>query len=161
MEHPIISKRMLGWREWVGLPELAIPAIKAKIDTGARTSALHAFYIEPFTEEDREFVRFCIHVKRKPRNIEKECVAPVIDRRIVTDSGGRSEERIVIRTPVMIGAESWPAEITLANRDGMKYCMLLGRSALSGRFQVDISHSYLAGKPDRKTFQSLVQGSEA
>lgn len=158
MEHPIIPKRMLGWREWVGLPELAIPAIKAKIDTGARTSALHAYYIEPFTKDGREYVRFGIHIKRKLHTIEKECMVPVIDRRTVTDSGGRSEERIVIRTAVVIGAEQWPAEITLANRDGMKYCMLLGRSALAGRFQLDISHSYLAGKPDRETFNSFEQG---
>lgn len=158
MENPIIPKRMLGWREWVGLPELAIPAVKAKIDTGARTSALHAFYIEPFVEHDQEYVRFGIHLKRKLQNIEKECIAPVIDRRTVTDSGGRSEERIVIRTSIMIGAGYWPAEITLANRDGMKFCMLLGRSALSGRFQVDIGHSYLAGRPDREIFNSLAQG---
>lgn len=157
MEHPIIPKRMLGWREWVGLPELAIPAVKAKIDTGARTSALHAFYIEPFTRDDREYVRFGIHMRRKLQTIEKECIVPVIDRRTVTDSGGRSEERIVICTPIIIGAEQWSAEITLANRDGMKYCMLLGRSALAGRFQVDISHSYLSGKPDRETFNSLEQ----
>lgn len=158
MEHPIIPKRMLGWREWVSLPELAIPAVKAKVDTGARTSALHAFYIEPFARDAREYVRFGIHLKRKLRTIEKECVAPVTDRRMVTDSGGRSEERIVISTPIMIGSEHWPVEITLTNREGMKYCMLLGRSALSGRFQVDIVHSYLHGKPDREKYKHLTQG---
>jgi hypothetical protein len=148
---------MLGWREWVGLPGLAIPAIKAKIDTGARTSALHAFYIEPFTEDDREYVRFGIHLKRKTLNVEKECIAPVVDRRNVTDSGGRSEERIVIYTPIMIGGEHWPVEITLANRDGLKFSMLLGRSALSGRFQIDINHSYLAGRPERIAYDSLAR----
>ena len=158
MEHPIIPKRMLGWREWVGLPELAIPAIKAKIDTGARTSALHAFYIEPFTADSGEYVRFGIHLKRKTGQIEKECVARVIDRRSVTDSGGHSEERIVIHTPIMIGTEYWPVEITLTNRNGLKYRMLLGRSALSDRYQVDIGHSYLAGKPVREIYKSLAQG---
>src|SRR5690349_7884170 len=149
MEHRIIPKSMLGWREWVGLPELAIPAMKAKIDTGARTSALHAFYIEPFTKDRAEYVRFGIYLKRKTGIIEKECIAPIIDRRTVTDSGGHSEERIVIRTPIMIGTDHWPVEITLTNRDGLKYSMLLGRSALSGRYQIDIVHSYLAGKPER------------
>jgi hypothetical protein len=157
-QHTISPKRMLGWREWVGLPELAIPAIKAKIDTGARTSALHAFYIQPFTKNEKEYVRFGIHLKRKTRTIEKECIAPVIDRRAVTDSGGHSEDRIVIRTPIMIGTEHWPVEITLTNRDGMKYPMLLGRSALSGRCQIDISHSYLAGRPQKDTYAELAQG---
>lgn len=149
---------MLGWREWVGLPELAIPAIKAKIDTGARTSALHAFYIEPFAKDEKEYVRFGVHLKRKTRTLEKECIARIIDRRTVTDSGGRSEERIVIRTPIMIGTDHWPVEITLTNREGMKFCMLLGRSALSGRFQIDIGHSYLAGKPERGAYKPLAQG---
>lgn len=158
MKHPVTPKMMLGWREWVGLPQLAIPAIKAKIDTGARTSALHAFYIEPFAQDNNEYVRFGIHLKRKNLRIEKECVAPIIDRRTVTDSGGRSEERIVISTPVMIGADYWPVEITLTNREGMKFCMLLGRSALSSRYQIDIGHSYLAGKPERDAYKSLAQG---
>jgi hypothetical protein len=157
MEYHIIPKSTLGWREWVGLPELAIPAIKAKIDTGARTSALHAFYIEPFAEDEKEYVRFGIHLKRKTRTIEKECIAPIIDRRLVTDSGGHSEERIVIRSLIMIGALHWPVEITLTNRDGLKYRMLLGRSALSGHYQVDIAHSYLAGKPEREAYRSLTQ----
>ena len=159
MEHLIIPKRMLGWREWVGLPELAISAIKAKVDTGARTSALHAFFIEPFIAADAaEYVRFGIHLKRKTRTVEKECVLPVIDRRSVTDSGGKSEERIVICTPIMIGTDIWSVEITLTNRDGMKYPMLLGRSALSSRFQIDIGHSYLSGKPERDVYRTLAQG---
>ena len=157
MEDHIIPKSMLGWREWVGLPGLAIPAIKAKIDTGARTSALHAFYIESFTRGQNEYVRFGIHLKRKTRTLEKECIAPVADRRIVMDSGGHSEERIVIRTPIMIGNTHWPVEITLTNRDGLKYSMLLGRSALSGRYQIDIARSYLAGKPERDAYKSLAQ----
>jgi hypothetical protein len=159
MEHPIIPKRMLGWREWVGLPELAIAAIKAKVDTGARTSALHAFYIEPFVAADSaEYVRFGIHLKRKTRTIEKECVARIVDRRSITDSGGHSEQRIVIHTPILIGTESWPVEITLTNRDGLKHRMLLGRSALSGRYQIDIGHSYLSGKPERDIYKALAQG---
>ena len=157
-QHTISPKRMLGWREWVGLPEFAIPAIKAKIDTGARTSALHAFYIEPFIKDGNEFVRFGIRLKRKTRTIEKECIAPIIDRRMVTDSGGHSEERIVIRTPVMIGAEYWPAEITLTNRDGLKFRMLLGRSALTGRCQIDTGGSYLAGKPQKEAYTALKRG---
>lgn len=154
-QHTIPPKMMLGWREWVGLPELAIPAMKAKIDTGARTSALHAFYIETFHEGAKEYVRFGIHPRQRNEKISKECIIPVLERRMVTDSGGRSEERIVICTPIMIGMESWPVEITLTNRDSLKFRMLLGRSALSGHCQIDICHSYLAGKPRKEVYAAL------
>jgi hypothetical protein len=154
-QHTISPKMMLGWREWVGLPELAIPAIKAKVDTGARTSALHAFYIETFLEGAKEYVRFGIHPRQRNERISKECIVPVLERRMVTDSGGHSEDRIVISTPIMIGKQSWPVEITLTNRDSLKFRMLLGRSALSGHCQIDISHSYLAGKPPKEAYAAL------
>jgi len=140
---PLIS---LGWREWVGLPGLGIARIKAKVDTGARTSALHAFEVAEFNENDKRFVRFKIHpLQRNDRKVI-ECTSEVIDQRMVSDSGGHREERLVIRTDVTIGEQVWPAEITLTARDDMMFRMLLGRTALARRATVDPSRSYLQGK---------------
>jgi hypothetical protein len=137
---------LVGWREWLALPELGIPAIKAKIDTGARTSALHAFELDSFREDGTERVRFGIHPLRKRTDIEIFCVADVIDQRLVTDSGGHREERFVIRTQVQIRGVTWPVEMTLTNRDTMLFRMLLGRTAMRNRILVNPAKSYLTGR---------------
>ena len=136
----------LGWREWVRLPDLDIDAIKAKVDTGARTSAIHSFELETFNEDDKERVRFRMHPLQKDEGTIVTCTADVLDKRVVTDSGGHKEERIVISTTLGIGKHSWPIEATLTARDDMLFRMLLGRTAIKGRAQVNPARSYLVGK---------------
>ena len=140
-------KACLGWREWVALPELGIKRLKCKVDTGARTSALHAFYVETYTDNAKTRVRFGIHPFQGRTDKEVHCDADVLDQREVSDSGGHTELRVVIQTPVIMGARTWPIELTLTNRDTMKFRMLLGRTAIKGTYLVDATASYLMGKP--------------
>lgn len=135
-----------GWREWVSLPELGISRIKAKIDTGARTSALHAFEVRPYSEKGRDRVEFRIHPVQKDKTSVITCTADVIDERVITDSGGHREQRFVIRTELKIGAHHWPIEVTLTARDDMLFRMLIGRTALKGHAIVNPSRSYVIGK---------------
>jgi len=144
---------VIGWREWLSLPELGLDHIKAKIDTGARTSALHAFSLEPFTTDGIERVRFGMHPIQKRTDIEHYCEANIIDKRWVTDSGGHKEKRYVIETSLQVGEQSWPIELTLTNRDNMRFRMLLGRTALKGHFLVDSGASFKLGKPSASTTQ--------
>jgi hypothetical protein len=144
------KKKTIGWREWVRLPDLHVGRIKAKIDTGARTSALHAFKITPFTKDGAAYVRFIIHPLQRQRKPEVSCVALVIDHRGVTDSGGRVEQRYVIRTNLKIGTRRWPIELTLTNRDQMGFRMLIGRQALRRRYLVDTGRSFLAKTKKKK-----------
>ena len=145
----------IGWREWASLPELGIPAIKVKIDTGARTSALHAFKLETFEHDGREYLRFWIHPLQRKTQIEIVCEAPVLDKRTVKDSGGHAEERYVIKTPVRIGDRQWEIELTLTSREDMLFRMLLGRSAIvDGGLTVDPDKSFLHGRKSRKIYKT-------
>jgi hypothetical protein len=144
------DKLPLGWREWIAFPELQIDRIKAKIDTGARTSALHAFSVEPFTRDSREWVRFAIHPIQGDTDTAVQCEAPVLDRRIVRDSGGHDELRYVIEVLIKIGEQLIRSEVTLTDRDTMTFRVLLGRTALRGKYTVDPSRSYLQGNLRRR-----------
>ena len=138
----------LGWREWVALPDLGIDLIKCKVDTGARTSALHAFDHELYTSETGQpRIRFHIHPDQADRSRVIACDAPIIDECEVTDSGGHRERRQVIRTSLIIGPWIMPIELTLTNRDTMRFRMLLGRTAMLHRFLVDPARSFLAAIP--------------
>lgn len=137
--------KSIGWREWVALPELGISKIKAKVDTGARTSALHAFSLRTFEENGKNMISFEIHPLQNNVEVINTCTAEIIDKRWVSDSGGHREERFVIMTPLAIGGETWPIEITLTERDSMLFRMLLGRSAIRKRHSVNPARSFIKG----------------
>ncbi|MCX7097323.1 MAG: ATP-dependent zinc protease [Methylococcales bacterium] len=141
------SLPLLGWREWVSLPALNIDQIKAKVDTGARSSALHAFAIEPYRKGGQRWVMFAIHPIQKQSDRSIECHAPIKDRRMVTDSGGHKQRRYVIETELVLGQSIITAEMTLTNRDSMLFRMLIGRTTMINRFIIDPGASYLQGKP--------------
>jgi hypothetical protein len=139
----------IGWREWIALPELGIDWIKVKVDTGARSSALHASQLEPFVRDGEDWVRFRVHPIQRTRVGEIEAVAPVVDRRKVRSSSGKASWRPVIETTIAWREHRWSIELTLANRDSMGFRMLLGRQAFRGRFLVDAGRSYFGGRPPR------------
>lgn len=141
--NPVKKLPVIGWREWVSLSDLGIDKIKAKVDTGARTSALHAFSLRPFTENGKNRITFEIHPLQHNTNQIVTCTADVIDRREVTDSGGHTEKRYVITTPLTIAGQTWPIEITLTERENMLFRMLLGRSALRKHFVVNPARSFV------------------
>ena len=149
-------KMIIGWREWLALPDLGVPAIKAKVDTGAKTSTLHAFDVVPFERDGVRFVSFNIHPLQGSDEVVIPCTAPLVDRRRVTNSGGQSQKRYVIATTLQIAGRSWTIELTLTNRDAMKFRMLLGRNAMNGRLIVDPHLSMQAGvRHGRKIYESL------
>jgi hypothetical protein len=137
------EKPMIGWREWVGLPELGVARVKAKIDTGARTSAIHAFDIESYRRGGTPWVRFELHPLQRNNELRVRCDAPVLDERVVRSSTGHAERRFVIATALLLGELSWPIEISLAQRDEMGFRMLIGRTAIARRVLVDPGRSFL------------------
>jgi len=139
------AKQVLGWREWLALPDLGIHAIRAKIDTGARSSALHVEGIETFQSNGREWVRFAI-ATGSPGAPAVVVESVVHDRRPVTDSGGHVSERIFLLTTIALAGHAYPAEINLTSRRNMLFPMLLGRTALARRFLIDPRRSFRAGR---------------
>jgi hypothetical protein len=141
------STLVMGWREWIELPVLGIRRVKAKVDTGARSSSLHAEGIELFQVRGQMAVRFIVLPMQRSRLKPIACEAPLYDERYVKSSNGSRELRPVIRTPVSWGGESWDVDVTLTSRDLMGFRMLLGREAIRRRFLVDTGRSYLGGRP--------------
>ncbi|MFN8324917.1 30S ribosomal protein S6--L-glutamate ligase [Flavobacterium sp.] len=155
------GKIILGSEEWCSLPELGIPAIKARVDSGAKTSALHAVNIAPFIKEGEDWVRFDINPIQKNEKTIIHCESKLIDKRIVKSSSGYREQRYVIQTMLEIGNEIWPIEMTLTNRDSMGFRMLLGREAMSGRTMVDPEEKYVLGQPSVESLKELYKNASA
>lgn len=151
------KKILIGWREWVGLPELNIQEIKAKIDTGARTSALHAFNITTFkTSKGKTKVKFQIHPIQRDNNFVLFCEADVLDQRLVKNSGGKIEHRYIIKTLLTVSQNTWPIELTLTNRHTMGFRLLLGRTAVNKNFLIDPHKSFLIKKTNKKLITNKI-----
>ena len=141
---------IIGWREWLSLPDLGVPRIKAKIDTGARSSSLHAYDIEQFQREGCSLVRFKVHPMQRQEQMEVSCVAEVHDIRSVRSSSGEATDRIVIQTTASWLDQEWTIDLTLADRSQMGFRMLVGREAMRERMLVDPGRSYFGGRPKRR-----------
>ncbi len=153
---------LVGWKEWFNLDFLGLPAIKGKIDTGAKTSVLHAFNIENFFLEGVEYVKFHIHPLQKNQGLVRECIAHVIDKRIVSDSSGKKEKRFFILANIKIGNINICTHLSLANRDTMSFRMLLGRDALKqAKIQVDVSKSFVQGKLKKQQISKMYKNASA
>ncbi|HSJ83599.1 MAG TPA: RimK/LysX family protein [Acidimicrobiia bacterium] len=143
------QKMVIGWREWVQLPDLGVSEMKAKVDTGADNSSLHAFNLERFERDGVEYVRFEIHPKQRSRKPTIHCEAPLAMEKKVKNPGGRTELRPVIRTGIIVAGEHLEALVNLTSRDEMGFRMLLGRRAVRSRFVIDPGRSYVGPRPSR------------
>lgn len=141
----VLELPVAGWREWVSLPSLGVERIKAKIDSGARTSAIHAYNLKTFTDQGTPHVSFEIHPEQRRARPVIDCVAEVLDERMVRSSNGHLQRRHVIEVELNLGGRCWPIELTLARRDQMGFRLLLGREAIRRRYLIDTNRSYLAG----------------
>jgi hypothetical protein len=144
------DKLVAGWREWVSVPTLGVASIKAKLDTGARSSALHAYDVTRLTIEGKPWVRFGVHPFQRNDSAVRNCLCPVVDERIVTNPGGRRQRRIIIEVDISMGQHTWPIELSLTDRDEMGFRMLIGRTAMHGLLIVDPDASYRLGRLPRK-----------
>ena len=144
-----LSYTLVGWREWVSLSSAGVRWMKAKIDTGARTSALHAFDMEEFEQDGDRWVRYSVHPWQRSDDDAVEVRSQVVDQRLVRSSNGQEEERLVVVLDVRLAGLVVPAEVTLSRRDEMGFRMLIGRQALAQGFLVDSSRSYAGKRPKR------------
>lgn len=147
---PETEKMVIGWREWVQLPDLGVLEMKAKVDTGADNSSLHAFNLERFVRDGTEYVRFEIHPKQRSKKPTIPCEAPLAMEKKVKNPGGRTELRPVIRTRVVVAGVELMALVNLTSRDEMGFRMLLGRRAVRSKFVIDPGRSYLGPRPRRE-----------
>lgn len=151
------DKPLIGWREWIALPELGIPGIKAKVNTGAKTSCLHAFEVSVRSADEGLMVDFKIHPLRKCKDIVISCSAPLADKRVVRDSGGHTEERLVVSSRLQVGPVDLITEFTLTSRDDMIFPMLLGRRAIqAGGLLVDVNQSYRYGRIKTRQYEKML-----
>ena len=141
---------IIGWREWLALPELGIKKIKAKVDTGARSSSLHAYDLQLFEKNSEMYVRFKVHPVQRNSKEVVETEAKILEYRSVRSSSGKAELRPVILSSVELLGQIWSVDLTLTNRDAMGFRMLLGREAIRRKFLVDTGNSYYGGRPKRK-----------
>ena len=149
------TKIIVGSEEWCSFPALGVPAIKARVDSGAKTSSMHAFNIHKFRRDGESWVSFEVHPLQNDRRTVIRCERPVIDKRVVKSSSGVSETRYVISAAIKAGGDVWDIELTLANRDSMGYRMLLGREAMHGRIIVDPSLSFCLGEMSVETLNEF------
>lgn len=157
-KHPTHALHVLGWKEWVALPELGIARVQVKVDTGAKTSALHADNLEEFEQAGRLWVRFSLLLPWPDRSLPQDepqlhhAAAPLLEYRQVTSSNGRSERRPVIHTALELFGQRWPIELTLTRRQDMRFPMLLGREAIAGRAVVDVSRTFTTASSTHSSF---------
>lgn len=148
-------KMVIGCEEWCAFPSINIPAIKARVDSGAKTSSIHAINIVRFARGDESWVSFEVHPLQKNRKVTVHCEAQLVDQRVIKSSSGDKESRPVIRVPLTLGDKTWEAEVTLTNRDTMGYRMLLGREAMIGRALIDPEGLCLQGEKQEETLVEL------
>ncbi|MEJ2681586.1 MAG: 30S ribosomal protein S6--L-glutamate ligase [Gammaproteobacteria bacterium] len=160
-ETPSYQKTIVGSEEWCELPDLNIPAVKARIDSGAKTSCVHASNIQTFKRDNTAWVRFDVHPLQSSRSTTTQCEARVLDRRIVKSSNGESEKRYVISTTLSLGGKQWDIELTLANRDSMGFRVLIGREAMNGRLLVDPEKQYALGDKNEEELRNYYGKTQA
>ncbi len=156
----MLNKVIVGSEEWCTFPELGIPTIKARVDSGAKTSALHAINISPFIKDGENWVKFDVNPIQSNTRTIIHCEAPLVDKRIVKSSSGYREKRFVIQSEIQVGESRWQIELTLTNRDSMGFRMLLGREAMSGRILVDPEQKYLLGQPTVEKLKEYYEKNE-